>query len=130
AREHREPGQNVMITAEVTLEAEQLKLLARSAEPLDKAVVGLGGASAGFRVYVEETDAVTSVKTLLERAAAQAKAVPMGPIALTLMSPDLPGEVDVVLGDRLPVSPQLRGAIKAVQGVLTVEDLDGPVAAE
>ncbi|MEO1680049.1 MAG: DNA polymerase III subunit alpha [Pseudomonadota bacterium] len=130
AREHLEPGQNVMITAEVTLEAEQLKLLARSAEPLDKAVVGLGGASAGFRVFVEETDAVISVKTLLERAAAQAKAVPMGPIALTLMSPDLPGEVDVMLGDRLPVSPQLRGAIKAVQGVLTVEDLDGPVAAE
>ncbi len=124
AREHLEPGQNVMITAEATLEADQLKLLCRGAEPIDKAVTTGPGAVTGFRVFVEEVGAVATVQAILGRAAEEAKAAPRGPIRLTLLAPDLPGEVEMELGDRLPVSPQLRGALKAISGVATVEDLD------
>jgi DNA polymerase-3 subunit alpha len=73
---------------------------------------------------VEERAAIPTVQSILARAAEQARAAPRGPIRLTLLAPDLPGEVDIDLGDGLPVSPQLRGAIKAVGGVMTVEDLD------
>ena len=124
SREHLEPGCNVTITAEATLEADQLKLLCRAVEPIDRAVAGNGGAAEGFRVYLERGEAVATVRGILARAAEQAKAGPRGPILLTLMAPDLPGEIDIELGDRLPVSPQLRGALKAVGGVVTVEDLD------
>ena len=121
-REYLEPGSNVTLTAEATLEADQLKLLCRSVEPID-ASVAQGGAE-GFRIFVEERAAIPTVQSILARAAEQARAAPRGPIRLTLLAPDLPGEVDIDLGDGLPVSPQLRGAIKAVGGVMTVEDLD------
>ncbi len=124
SREHLEPGCNVTITAEATLEADQLKLLCRAVEPIDRSVAGGGGVAQGFRIYVERNDAVGTLRSILARAAEQAKAGPRGPIRLTLMAQDLPGEVDIDLGDRMPVSPQLRGALKAVGGVVTVEDLD------
>ncbi|MEM1428735.1 MAG: DNA polymerase III subunit alpha [Pseudomonadota bacterium] len=124
AREYLEPGSNVMITAEATLEADQLKLLCRAAEPIDRAVATGSGAAGGFRVFVEEPEAVPVLQSILARASDEAKTSPRGPIRLTLIAPDLPGEVEVDLGDRLPVSPQLRGALKAVGGVATVEDLE------
>ncbi|MEM6739090.1 MAG: DNA polymerase III subunit alpha [Pseudomonadota bacterium] len=124
ARENLEPGCNVMITAEATLEADQLKLLCRSVEPIDRAVATGQGAATGFRVFVEEAEAIPILRAVLARATDEAKAAPRGSIRLTLLAPDLPGEVDVSLGDTLPVSPQLRGALKAVGGVATVEDLD------
>jgi DNA polymerase-3 subunit alpha len=39
------------------------------------------------------------------------------------MAPDLPGEVDVLLGDDFPVNPQIKGALKSLSGVMTVEEL-------
>ena len=41
---------------------------------------------------------------------------------LVLMHPELPGEVEVALPEEFPLSPQIRGAIKAVPGVVMVED--------
>jgi DNA polymerase-3 subunit alpha len=123
-RNHLEPGQNVILTAEATLEADQLKLLARDVTPVDAGLSG-AGAAPGFRVFVEDAGAVPTVRSLLAREAERVKGGMRGPVHLTVLAPDL-GEVDLALGDDLPVSPQLRGALKAVQGVLTVEDLDAP----
>jgi len=39
------------------------------------------------------------------------------------MHPDLPGEVDVFLGEDFPVNPQIKGALKSLDGVLMVEDV-------
>jgi DNA polymerase-3 subunit alpha len=72
---------------------------------------------------VEAPEAIGTLRAILARAAEQGKTGLRGPIVLTLMAPDLPGEVDLELGDRLPVSPQLRGALKAVGGVIEVEEL-------
>ena len=125
ARDLLEPGQNVVIIAEATMESEQLKLLCKSAQPVDAvAGGGTGGGRGGFCVYVNAAGAVPVVESILRRTAEAGPVRLRGPIQLTLLDPTLPGEVDLVLGDDLPVSPQLRGALKAVPGVVTVEDLE------
>ncbi|MEM9901715.1 MAG: DNA polymerase III subunit alpha, partial [Pseudomonadota bacterium] len=68
AREYLEPGCNVMITAEATLEADQLKLLCRSVKPIDRAVATGQGAATGFRVFVEEAEAIPILRAILARA--------------------------------------------------------------
>jgi DNA polymerase-3 subunit alpha len=39
------------------------------------------------------------------------------------MTTDLPGEVEIDLGQNFPLTPQIKGAIKSLGGVITVEDL-------
>ena len=39
------------------------------------------------------------------------------------MGAGLNGEVDVELGDDFPVNPQIKGAIKSLGGVVSVEEI-------
>jgi DNA polymerase-3 subunit alpha len=121
ARDHLEPGSNVVLSVEATMEAEQLKLLARSVTPIDTVAAEAG--SLGLRVFVDEAAAIASVAALLERATADAKSRARGPVQLCLMAPDLPGEVEIALGDQFHVNPQIKGALKSLGGVVTVEDV-------
>ena len=120
-REHLEPGSNVVIGVEATMESEQLKLLARSVGPIDAAVADAGGA--GLRIYVEEAQAVALVASVLDRARQDQKIRARGPVSLCLMDPGLPGEVEVSLGPDFPVTPQVKGALKSLGGVMMVEDV-------
>ncbi|RVV97774.1 DNA polymerase III subunit alpha [Mesobaculum littorinae] len=123
SREHLEPGSNVVIQVEATMESEQLKLLCRSVAPIDAAVADAGGM--GLRVFVDAEAAIAAVATLLDRAREEQKGrrAARGPINLCLMHPDLPGEVEMDLGAEFPVTPQIKGAIKSMAGVVTVEDI-------
>jgi len=47
----------------------------------------------------------------------------MGPISVCLLDDSLPGEVDMDLGQNFSVTPQIKGALKSLEGVLMVEDL-------
>jgi DNA polymerase-3 subunit alpha len=122
ARPLLEPGMNVVLTVEATAEAEQLRLLARAVAPID-AVVAAGGAPAGLRVFVERIEAVAAVASLLERARREVPARARGPVTLCLLAPDLPGEVEVTVGEEMPVTPQIKGALKSLVGVVTVEEV-------
>ena len=121
AREYLETGSKVVITVEATKEADQLKLLGRSVAPVDTVVADAG--SAGLLVFVDEAAALTSVASILDRARAEAKTAGRGPVRLCLMDPSLPGEVELDVGDEFPVTPQIKGAIKSLSGVMAVEDL-------
>jgi len=121
SRQYLETGMNVLIQVEATLEADQLKLLARGVQPIDDAVAGDTGN--GLRVFLEEPDAIAVVAGLLNRARSEAKIKSRGAVHLCLMHPDLPGEVDVLLGEDFPVSPQIKGALKSLGGVMTVEEV-------
>jgi DNA polymerase-3 subunit alpha len=121
AREHLEPGSNVVLTVEATLEADQLKLLARGAAPIDGVVADAG--QTGLRVFVDTEEAVASVAALLDRTRNESKIKGLGPISLCLTAPDLPGEVELALGDGFPVNPQIKGALKSLGGVVTVEEV-------
>jgi DNA polymerase-3 subunit alpha len=121
SRDFLESGAKVVITAEATLEADQLKLLGRSVSPIDVAVTDIG--SVGLKIFIEDGEAVASVASVLEQANEVATRGSRGPILFCLMSPDLPGEVEIDTGLEVPVNPQVKGAIKSLNGVIEVEEV-------
>jgi len=120
ARRHLEAGSNVILQVEATLEADQLKLLARGVQPIDDALAGDGALA--LRVFVDRSEGVASVRSLLDRMRDKAARRARGAVSLCLLSPDLPGEVDVLLGEDFPVTPQVRSALNSLDGVVTVEE--------
>ncbi len=120
AQNHLEAGRSVVLTVEATLEGDELKLLARAAQPIDVALAG--AASAGLRVYVDDATAAPSLATRLAAVAGEAGNRKRGPVNLILMHPDLPGEVEIALPDPYPMSPQIVGALKTLPGVVHVEE--------
>ena len=119
-RDVLEPGQNVTLSVEATLEADQLKLLTRAAEPVDNTVAHAG--SMGLRVFVGDEQALPSIKTRLDELLENPKIPSRGPVHLVLNHPDLPGEVELKLDGNYPLNPQVKGAIKHIGGVLEVEE--------
>lgn len=119
-REHLETGSKVVVTVEATMEADQLKLLAKSIGPIDTVVADAG--SAGLRIFVENSEAVPNVASVLNGAREAVKNGPRGPVMLNLMDPELPGEVEIDTGMEFPANPQIKGAIKSLPGVMAVED--------
>ncbi|WP_425041276.1 DNA polymerase III subunit alpha [Primorskyibacter sp. S187A] len=118
-REHLEAGSKVVVTVEATMESDQLKLLGRSVAPID--IVAADAGSAGLKVFVEGADAISSVATILENAAQQVKRAGRGPVYLCLMANDR--EVEMDTGREYPVTPEIKGAIKALSGVMAVEEM-------
>ncbi len=121
ARPHLEAGSNIRLQVEATLEADQLKLLARSIEPLD--TVMAGDAGLGLRVFIDRSQGVHSIGSLFKRIAADDTQCARGPVHLCLQGDGLPGEVEVLLGQNLPVSPQIKGALRSMEGIVMVEDI-------
>ncbi len=120
-REFLETGSKVVVTVEATMEADQLKLLGRAVAPIDAAVGDVGGM--GLRIYLEAPTAIEAVARVLEDARKVAKSAGRGPVQLCLMDPGLPGEVEVDLGAEFPVTPQIKGAIRSLGGVVEVEEI-------
>jgi DNA polymerase-3 subunit alpha len=119
-RDFLAPGQNVVLTVEATMEADQLKLLCRGAQLVDAAVAD--AAAMGLKVYIGEEAAIGSVATRLEEANKSGNPRQRGPVHLVLMHPDLPGEVEVALKQEYVLNPQIAGALKHVPGVQMVEE--------
>jgi DNA polymerase-3 subunit alpha len=121
ARDHLETGNKVVLTVEANLEGDTLKLLCRGAQPIDTVAAQAG--ATGLRIHLGEAAAASAVASILgrfaeDRAAARLK----GP--LTFCIADEQGrEIDIAAGDGFPVSPQIKGALKHVAGVVLVEDL-------
>ena len=120
-REHLETGAKVVVSVEATLESDQLKLLGRGVVPIDTAVADAGGM--GLRIFIETPSAIAAVSEVLEGARKAQKVPGKGPVHLCLMDPALPGEVEVDLCMEFPVTPQIKGAIRSLGGVLEVEEI-------
>mgnify|MGYP005995470245 FL=1 len=101
------------------MESDQLQLLGRSVTPIDTAVADAG--SMGLRVFIDEPAAIAAVAGVLEGAPQAIRG--RGPVQLCLMDPSLPGEVEVDLGREFPVTPQIKGAIRSLGGVLEVQEI-------
>jgi DNA polymerase-3 subunit alpha len=119
-RDHLEPGRSVVLTVEATLEGDELRLLAKAAQPIDAALAG--AASTGLRVFVNDAVAAPSLAAQLATIARQATTPRRGPVSLILMHPELPGEVEMALPDPYPITPQVLSALKAVPGVMYLEE--------
>ena len=120
ARDTLEGGAKVVVGVEATMEADQLKLLGRSVAPIDLTVAD--AQMAGLRVFVDSQDAVQGLADVLA-GLKSGKRGPRGKVMLCLRGTDLPGEVDIDLGQDFPVTPQLTGALKSLNGVQAVEQL-------
>ncbi len=120
-RDFLETGSKVVITVEATMESDQLKLLGRSVAPIDAAVAQAG--TSGLLVFVDDAQAITTVAKVLAEAAKSARGAARGPVQLCLMDAGLPGEVDMDLGQDFAINPQIKGALRSLAGVMTVEDL-------
>ena len=117
ARDHLETGSNVVVTVEATTESEQLKLLARAIQPVDTVVADAGAME--LRIFVDRVEAVGAVAAVLDRAEARTR----GPVSLCLVDADLPGEVELATGRQFPLNPQIKSAIKSLNGVIDVEEV-------
>ena len=114
-------GSKVIVTVEATMESDQLKLLGRSVAAINTVVSDLDGM--GLRIFVDEASALSSVASVLEGAQRAIKSAGRGPIMVCLMDDKLPGEVEMDLGAEFPVTPQIKGAIKSLSGVVEVQDM-------
>jgi DNA polymerase-3 subunit alpha len=120
ARQHLEPGLAVVLTVEATLEGETLKLLARAAQPIDTVAADAG--SSGLKIHVGDAAAVTSVATLLARMAEDLKVRSKGRISFCISDRETGTEIEISTERDFPVNPQIKGAIKSLQGVVMVEE--------
>ncbi len=120
SREYLETGSKVVVTVEATMESDQLKLLARGVAPVD--AVAAGGGVMGLRIFVEDAICMPHIASVLGRAAEQMPKAARGPVLLCLNDAGLPGEVEMDLKQVFPVTPEIKGAIKSLDGVLAVED--------
>ena len=121
SRDYLETGSQVVVTVEATSESDQLKLLARSVSPIDTVVADAG--AMGLRIFVESPGAVETVARVLARAQEAARNAARGPVRFCLVDQGLPGEVEMDAGQEFAVNPQIKGAIKSLDGVWDVEDI-------
>jgi DNA polymerase-3 subunit alpha len=120
ARDLLETGSNIVVTVEATLEGETLKLLARAVQPIDAVAAEAGGAA--LRIHLDRAEAAASVASLLARVAADAGRA-RGSITICVPDTETGREIDVLLPRVWPVSPQVKGALRAMPGVVLVEEL-------
>ncbi|MBQ2260696.1 MAG: DNA polymerase III subunit alpha [Loktanella sp.] len=120
AREFLETGSQIVLQCEATFESDQLKLLGRSVSPIDSVVADAG--SAGLRVFIDSPNAIDTIASILSNAARDGVRAARGPVYVCLMGGDLPGEVEIDLGEPFPVNPQIKGALRSLNGVIEVED--------
>ncbi len=116
SRDLLEPGRNVVLTVRADPDGDGVKLLANAVSPIDT-VAAQGGAS-DIRIHLNRVEAIPSLAALLSTVQGTTRAT------ITLCIPDATGrEIDLTLPNPYPVTPQIRGAIKAMQGVVMVEEV-------
>ena len=117
SREHLEPGMNVVLTVEATLEGDELSLLARAVQPVDAAVAG--AAHAGMRIFVRDREGLPSLAARLEEIRRDLKSARRGPVMVMVTEPGWEAEIE--LRETCPVTPQVIGAVKVLPGVAHIE---------
>ena len=121
SRNYLDSGARIILTVEASLEEEQLKLLCRSIANIDDAISTDG--SHGIKIFVEDKKVLPSILSVLGQASENKKIVCKGPIHLCLIGSSLPGEVEMDTGLTCDTSPQIRGAIKSLDGVLDDQEI-------
>jgi DNA polymerase III subunit alpha len=111
-RDLLEPGKAVIAKVEADLDGEEIKLRLQGLEVLDKAAASI---VQGIEIFVRDAKSLDSIAKRLEPGG-------RAPARLTLM---LEGgrEVQIGLGTKFAITPQIKGAIKAIAGVVDVQDL-------
>ncbi|MBN9561641.1 MAG: DNA polymerase III subunit alpha [Alphaproteobacteria bacterium] len=113
SREVLTTGANVLVTADLRLEDDTLRITASDVSALDQAASGVG---AGMRVWLEKTEAVEHIRVLLDREGRGKGRVVLVPRVGNGQS------VEIALPGGFNVSPRLAQALKVVPGVERIEE--------
>ncbi len=113
-RELLTPGRAVLVTADLRLEGEALRITAHDVVDLDEVATGSAGGS--IRVWIERAEAVEPIRSVLARG-------PKGRGSIILVpSVDEALQVEITLPDLYAVTPRLAQALKSLPGVARVEE--------
>ncbi len=139
-RDLLEPGTLVMTTAAVRWEEGAPKLSAKSFRRLDDVD---GEAAHGLRVFVQSPEAIEDIRVGLEQARQASRSERCGPVHLIVLaaetdpqtacsdtgketsdpSPRQRYEIEITLGQSFPVHSRVKSALKALPGVIDVQQL-------
>jgi DNA polymerase III subunit alpha len=111
ARDLLEPGKAVIARVECDVEGEEIKLRLQGVEVLDKAAAAI---VQGLTIFVRDAKSLDSIAMRLGNGG-------RAPVRLILQK-DTGCEVIMSLGEKFAVTPQVKGAIKAIPGVIDVHD--------
>jgi len=114
AREIMGSGANVLVTADLRIEGDALRITAQDVVPLDQAAASAGAA---IRIWLRETAAVPHVRDLLGRESGGRGRVILVPRLDTAQS------VEIALPGGYAVTPRLAQALKVLPGVEQVEEV-------
>jgi DNA polymerase-3 subunit alpha len=114
AREHLEPGRALLLSVDVRMEDDSLRLMVNDVVGLDQAVATT---AAGLRIFLRDPAPIGSIKQILERATKG-----KGRVQISLDLTEMGWETELSLPGRYAISPAVRGAIKAVPGISDVVD--------
>lgn len=107
-----EPGNAIVIGVEIDRMGDEVKLRAQSVRSVDEAVKDTG---AGLRIFIDDAAPLATVKSRLTEKG-------KGLVSLVLMG-EGGREVELRLKERYRVTPQIRGAIKSVPGVVDIREI-------
>lgn len=112
SRDLLELGTAVIARIEADVEGDDVKLRLQGVELLDRAAATM---AAGLTIFVRDTRPIDSIGQRLANGG-------RSPVRLILQMEE-GREVEFALGDKFTVTPQIKGAIKAIPGVVDVQDL-------
>ncbi len=112
SRELMEPGKSIVVSVEIDRTGDEVKLRAQSVRSVDEVVAN---AAAGMKIFLETPEPLAGLKTRLSEKG-------RGLVSLVLMG-EGGREVELKLPGGYRVTPQIRGAIKSVPGVVEVQEI-------
>ncbi len=113
-RDYLAEGTALLVTADIKMESEQLRITATDVTLLDDAAAKAG---ASLRIWLDRTEALPHIRALLDREGKGRGRITLVP--KTGMERDL----DVILPGQFNVTTKLAQALKLVPGVELVEDI-------
>jgi DNA polymerase-3 subunit alpha len=117
-RDLLEPGNAVLLQVGAELQGEEVRVRIHGAESLDEAA---SKTQRGLRVFLKSSEPIDLVQKRLAPNGG-GKAEKLGEVSFVLGLAD-GSEVEVKLPGRYPISPQIAGAMKAVPGVVAVQEM-------
>ena len=112
SRDLLEPGKAVILRVEADVEGEEVRLRLVGVEVLDKATANI---ATGLEIFIQDQAPLESISNRLTNGG-------RARVNLILQPDDAP-EVTIALGNKFTVTPQIKAAIKAIEGVRDVQDL-------
>jgi DNA polymerase-3 subunit alpha len=113
-RELLAEGTPLLVTADIKIENDALRITATDVSLLDDAASKAG---AGLRIWLDRTEALPHIRALLDQEGKGRGRVTLVP------NTGLAGSLDILLPGGFNVSPRLSQAMKSVPGVEMVEDV-------